>query len=240
MTTCCAVCQVSMVRSQILCLCAFILQASERITELLASVASLEQQVKELEAHHSTASGSNEELQQKLAIACAEAAADKAASEAAMHDLQQKLEQQKEETESSIAQVSALEQSSSELESMLRDKCQALEAAQVQCQSLQQQLDSNTAAASAKAEQLSHDLAAARESSKSRQEELMKQVTEVHLQLSAAQQEQERLQDELDTARSDNGLLQVQLADLQAQTGHIRVGSCCMVGTSAGLIRRAA
>lgn len=203
-----------------------VVQADKHVSELVSKTTALEQQVHELETRNSMTSCSNEDLQQKLEEAAAAASARQAASEAAMQEVQQKLDEQQAETAAKQAQLTALQGAMSELQDTLKDKTQALEASQEQCKGLQQQLETTTVAAAAKADQLGHDLAAARESSKSRQEELMKQVTEVHLQLSAAQQEQERLQDELDGARSDNSLLQAQLADLQAQLGDVRVSSC--------------
>jgi DNA repair exonuclease SbcCD ATPase subunit len=148
-------------------------------------------------------------------------------------ELQQQLEAEQGRSADGRSQVAALESELSEARAALKDKGAALDVAQEQAKHLQQGAEAAAAAATARADQLSSDLAAARESSKSRQEELLKQVTEVHLRLSAAQTEQERLQDELDASSSDVGLLQARHAEAQGEIDNLRVRDvlCCVAST---------
>lgn len=160
-------------------------------------------------------SGEKKELQSRLGL-----------KQQQCSELQQQLEAEQGRSADGRAQVAGLEEAAAELNALVKEKSQAMEALQEQLKQLQQQnqqKEDAVAAAIAKQDQLSSDLAAVRECGKSKQEELMKQVTEVHIQLSAAQQEQERLQDELDALRSDNGALQTQLADAQGEIDDYRV-----------------
>ncbi|WIA12855.1 hypothetical protein OEZ85_006481 [Tetradesmus obliquus] len=204
-------------------------EAKQQIAELESKAAALQQQVQELESRNTNTNSTNEELQQQLAAlqqqlqdAAAASAADKEEHDAQVQQLQQQLEAAQGQVSQQGSQAAALEEALSELNAAVKEKSQALEGSQEHCKQLQQQLEASTAAATAKADQLSSDLAAVRESSKSRQEELMKQVTEVHLQLSAAQGEQDRLQDDLDAARSEKGLLEGQLADARSQVDKLQ------------------
>ncbi|KAF6254437.1 hypothetical protein COO60DRAFT_1665196 [Scenedesmus sp. NREL 46B-D3] len=205
-------------------------EAKQQIAELETTAAALQQQLQELESRNTNASSTNEELQQQLSAlqqqlrdAAAASAADKVQSEAQVQQLQQQLEATEGQITERGSQAVALEEALSELNAAVKEKTQALEGSQEQCKQLQQQLDASTAAAAARADQLASDLAAVRESSKSRQEELMKQVTEVHLQLSAAQLEQDRLQDDVDSVRGEKGLLEAQLADARGQVDKLQV-----------------
>lgn len=149
-------------------------------------------------------------------------------------ELQQQLEAEQGRSAEGRSQIVSLEEALAESNAAVKAKGQALDSVQEQIKQLQQsqlQKEDALACACAKHEQLTKDLAAAHESSKIKQDEVMKQVTELHQQLSAAQQDQDRLHEELDAARTDNSALQAQLADAQGETDSFRVRIAACAGT---------
>jgi chromosome segregation ATPase len=196
---------------------------ADRAAAASAAAAAVEQQLRQQLADAQAMLSGKQDDVAGLLTQQQELASKLAAQEQQCSELQQQLEAEQGRAAEGCAQVAALQAEVADTKASLKDSCAALEAAREQVRQLQHQQEAAAAAASAKAEQLSSELAAVRESSKTRQEELVKQVTEVHRELSAAQAEQERLQDLLDGARSDAALLQGQLAEAQGQVEHLQV-----------------
>jgi chromosome segregation ATPase len=184
------------------------LQATDKISSLDSQISQLQEELVQLQSVKTSVDSSNEDLRQQLqhmTTAVAESA------ERAEH-LQQQLNAEQANVAEGISQVGELERSIAALEASMKVQAAAFDAEKERSKQLQQ-----------KADQLVNDMAAARESSKSRQEELMKQIADAHLLLSTEQQEKDKLQDETDALQSDNSLLKAQHAELEAQLDQLRV-----------------